>query len=628
MARFLLVLGLTLAVGGACGSEGGLPAGPEADAAVVKEEPVAKKKGPAAAANEEAGPWFVNEAEARGIDMLNRTGVPKKKETIMGSVGPGAAVFDANGDGRLDIYIPNGNWLVGPQRDQFYEGEDRPRNALYIQQPGGTFRDEAPARGVNDDAWGFGSCAADLDNDGDQDLIVSNLGPNRLYINDGTGNFTDIAVKAGIAGIPTRGKWEWSTGIGCGDYDRDGRLDIYISNYSDLFAWMRTNPKIKRSPDGAIVQANVCVWQRLPVYCGPGGIPGQQDHLYRNAGGTDGELVFLDVTKSAKIWRTKEDGGPLYGFQVVFADLNLDGWPDIYVANDSVPSFFFRSNGDGTFRECAGGYGISVGLNGEDMAGMGAEVADINDDGWPDVLKTNFALETNNIYIAEPFQGKLAFRDFSVRAGVKQKVFTDLGWAVLFFDYDHDGDGDLLFSNGHVYPEVDRPEAKALNTSFAQYNKVFRNDSSGGKLRFKEISKELGPGLDVKKCSRGASLIDFDDDGDLDILIVNLNSTPDLLVNKRGNRSGHWLMLKLVGNVKKKTTLEAIGTKLRVQAGDRTRHMETKRGRGFLGCHDPRIHIGLGDHDGPVALEITWPNGDKETRTMDQVDRVVEVRQG
>jgi hypothetical protein len=614
MPRFLLVLGLSLAVGGGCGSEGDPPAEPGA-------KPVAGAK------KIEAEPWFVNEAEARGIDMLNRTGVPRKKETIMGSVGPGAAVFDANGDGRLDIYVPNGNWLVGPQRDQFYEGEDRPRNALYIQRSDGTFEDEAASRGVNDDAWSFGACAADLDNDGDQDLIVTNLGPNRLYVNDGTGRFTDIAVEAGVAGVPTRGKWEWSTGIGCGDYDRDGRLDIYISNYSDLFAWMRTDTRIKRSPDGAIVKANVCVWQRLEVYCGPQGIPGQQDHLYRNAGGTDGALVFEDVTKPAKIWRTEKDGGPLYGFQVVFADLNLDGWPDIYIANDSVPSFFFQSNGDGTFRECAGEYGISVGMNGEDMAGMGVEVTDINDDGWPDILKTNFALETNNIYISEPFGGKMAFRDFSVRAGVKQKVFTDLGWAVLCFDYDHDGDCDLLFSNGHVYPEVDRPEARALNTSFAQYNKVFRNDSRGGKLRFEEISRQLGPGLAVKKASRGASLIDFDDDGDLDILIVNLNSTPDLLVNRRGNRSGHWLMLKLVGNPKKKSNLEAIGTKLRVQVGDRTRYMETKRGQGFLGCHDPRIHIGLGDHDGPVSLEITWPNGDREKRTLDRVDRVVEISQ-
>ena len=570
----------------------------------------------------------MNEAQARGINLLNQSGRPRKKELIMGAVGPGAAIFDANGDGRLDAYIPNGNWLTGSQRDQFYEGEDRPRNALYIQQPDGTFRDEAPARGVNDDAWGFGACAADLDNDGDQDLIVTNLGPNRLYINDGTGHFTDIAPRAGIAGPAARGKWEWSTGVACGDYDRDGRLDIYISNYSDPFEWMRTNRHIKRAPDGSILKANVCIWHRLEVYCGPEGLPAQQDHLYRNAGGTGGEQKFEDVTKASKVWRSEKDGGPLYGVQAIFSDVDLDGWPDIYVANDGVPSYFFRSLGDGTFRECAGELGIAVGVNGEDMAGMGAEIADINDDGWPDVLKTNFALETNNIYVSEPFQGKLAFRDFSGRAGVQQMVFTDLSWAVLLFDYDHDGDRDLLYANGHVYPEVDRPEARGLNTSFEQYNKVFRNESRGQRLRFRDVTRELGPGFEIKKCSRGASLLDFDDDGDLDILVVNLNNTPDLLVNRRGSQSGHWLMLKLVGNVEKRTSRDAIGTRIRLQAGDRTQHRETKRGQGFLGCHDPRVHFGLGDYTGPVTLEITWPNGDRETRTVDGVDRVVEVRQG
>ncbi|MHC4550824.1 MAG: CRTAC1 family protein [Planctomycetota bacterium] len=574
-----------------------------------------------------AEPWFVDEAAARGIDLLNQSGRPRKKELITGAVGPGAAVFDANADGWLDIYIPNGNWLTGPFRDKFFEGEDRPRNALYIQQPGGTFKDEAEARGVRDDAWGFGSCAADLDNDGDPDLVVTNLGPNRLYINDGRGYFTEIAAQAGIRGPTERGKWDWSTGISCGDYDRDGRLDLYISNYADVFEWMKTEPKIVRNPDGSIVRANVCKWQRLDVYCGPRGLPGQQDYLYRNVGGTGGALRFEDVTKASRIWRPKEEGGPLYGFQVLFTDLNRDGWPDIYVANDSVPSFHFESLKDGTFRECASEYGISVGMDGEDLAGMGAESADLNGDGWMDVLKTNFSLQTNNVYVADPFEGRVTFRDYSTRTGVQEKVFTDLGWAVLVFDYDHDGDRDLFFANGHVYPEVDRQEARALHTSFEQFNKLLRNESRGDRLRFRDVTKEAGPGFEIKHCSRGASLLDFDEDGDLDILVINLNSTPNLLVNRRGSRSGHWLKLKLVGNVEKKTTLEAIGTRILVRAGDHTQLYETKRGQGFLGCHDPRVHVGLGKHAGPVTLEVTWPNGDEAEFTVDQVDQVVEIRQ-
>jgi len=581
-------------------------------------------------------PWFEDQAPERGITVLNRTGRPRKKELILGAVGPGAAVFDANGDGLLDVYIPNGNWLEGPQRDQFYQGADRPRNALYIQQEDGRFVDEARERGVDDDAWGFGACAADLDNDGDQDLIVANLGPNRLYRNDGTGHFIDIAAEAGIAGAAERGQWEWSTGIACGDYDRDGRLDLYISNYADMFTWLREFSEIVRGPDGEILEANVCDWQQLKVYCGPRGLPGQQDHLYHNAGGSDGTLRFEDVTKESGVWREERVDpdtagtsrtGPLYGFQPLFVDLNRDGLPDIYVANDSTPSFFFENQGNGRFREVAKAYGIAVGANGEDLAGMGADAADVTGDGWPELHKTNFALQTNNLYVAEPYQGTVTFRDFSVRTGVREAVYTDLGWGVLVFDYDHDGDKDIFYANGHVYPEVDLPQARGLNTSFDQFNRMFRNDSRGGRLRFVQVDRELGPGFSIRKCSRGASLLDFDNDGDLDILVVNLNNTPDLLVNLRGNRNGHWLQLRLVGNVAKRTNRDAIGSRVVVRGGDHVQHFEILRGQGFLGCNDPRLHVGLGGHAGPVEVEITWPNGEKTKRTIEKTDREVRVEQ-
>jgi hypothetical protein len=232
-------------------------------------------------------PWFTEEAAARGITLLNRTGRPRRKELLLESVGPGAAVLDANADGLLDIYIPNGGMLEGPLREDLHEGEDRPRDALYIQRPDGTFADEAKARGVDDDAWSFGACAADLDNDGDEDLVVSNLGPNRLYANDGTGHFTDIAAEARVAGPSGRREREWSTGIAAGDFDRDGILDLYIANYADIFRWVRESPDVKRGPDGTILKLNTCRWQRLEVYCGPIGLPAQQDRLYRgSAGGT------------------------------------------------------------------------------------------------------------------------------------------------------------------------------------------------------------------------------------------------------------------------------------------------------------------------------------------------------
>jgi len=575
-------------------------------------------------------PWFTEEAAERGITLLNGSGRPRRKELVMETVGPGAAILDVNGDGLLDAFLPNGSWLEGELREDLYKGGDRPRSALYVQRPGGTFVNEAKERGVEDDAWGFGACAADLDNDGDEDLLVSNLGPNRLYVNDGTGHFTEIAARAGISGPADRGAWEWSTGIAVGDYDRDGVLDVYIASYADMFTWLRESPEVKRGPDGGIVDARVCTWQQLLVYCGPLGLPGQQDHLYRGLGGHDGDLRFEDRTKQSGVWRTPEAGGPLYGFQPLFTDLNNDGWPDLYVANDSVPSLCFLNRRDGTFRECASELGIALSESGEDLAGMGAASVDLNGDGWLDVLKTNFAFETNNIYVAEPIAGpkgavRLTYRDQSPWNGVKADVYPDLSWAVLVFDFDHDMDQDIFYANGHVYPEVD--SVPALGTSFDQFNKLFRNVRRGGEVRFERVGGEAGPGLEVKKASRGASLWDFDNDGDLDILVVNLNSTPDLLVNRRGSASGHWLELKLVGNVGKGSNRDAVGSRVRVTTGGRTQHFEVKRGEGLFGNHDPRVHAGLGPNTGPVEVEITWPNGETTRHALEAVDRVVTIAQ-
>jgi hypothetical protein len=590
--------------------------------------PVAPQKGPPAA---EEAPWFTEEAQKRGITLLNGSGKAREKELIMEAVGPGTAIFDANADGLLDAYIPNGNWLVGPLRDQFYTGADRPRSALYIQRPGGTFLNEAKERGVEDDAWSFGACASDLDNDGDPDLVVANLGPNRLFMNDGTGHFTDVAPKANVAGPSERGQWEWSTGIAAGDYDRDGVLDLYIANYADLFKWMREARDVERNPDGSIRNARVCSWQHLKVYCGPKGLPGQQDHLYRGLGGKDGAIAFKDVTKESGVWLPEEKGGPLYGFQPLFTDLDNDGWPDLFVSNDSVPSTCFLNLKNGTFRECGAELGVALGDTGEDLAGMGAATVDINGDGWLDLHKTNFAFQTNNVYVAEPIEGgaggrvTLTYRDHSLWNGIKEVVYPDLAWAVLVFDFDHDMDQDIFYANGHVYPEVDT--VPALGTSFDQFNRLFRNVRRGGEVRFELLGREAGPGFDVRKASRGASFWDFDNDGDLDILVVNLNNTPDLLVNQRGSREGHWLQLRLTGNVAKRSNRDAIGSRVRVTASGTTQHLETKRGEGFLGNNDPRVHVGLGPNTGPVLVEITWPNGDTTKHTIEAVDRVVEIAQ-
>jgi len=589
--------------------------GPDPD---PEDEPVEKPAAP-------ESPWYVDRADELGLTGINRTGEEGKKQFIMSAVGPGIATFDANGDGRMDIYAPNGNRLQPPFYDKLYEGKDQPANALYIQQEDGTFKDEAKARGVACDRWGFGACAADVDNDGDPDLIVANLQGNRLYLNDGKGQFTDVAVAAGIAGSAS----EWSAGIAVGDYNRDGIPDLYISNYADMFEWIRTYKSIKRGPNGEILKATVCLWQKLLVYCGPLGLPAQQDHLYRGLGVKDGVPQFEDVTMEAGIFRPGKvttSLGPAYGFQPVFADLNGDGWPDVYVANDSVPSHYFENQKDGTFLECGESRGVALSTMGESMAGMGADMGDLNSDGHADLLKTNFSLQTFNIYVGKPFKGTMYWDEWSVRTGLREAVYSALGWGALYFDFDNDGDQDVFFANGHVYPEVDTvPE---LGTSFKQSNQLIRNEFiPTGKLKLKDVSADAGPGFAVVESSRGAAYFDKDNDGDLDLVIVDMNTTPTLLTNERGSAAGHWLQLKLVGNTSKQVTREALHAKVKVSGAFGAQYRQVSRGRGFLGSCDPRMHFGLGKKPGKVTIEIEWPNGDRQKIEPDELDRVLEVRQ-
>ena len=575
-------------------------------------------------------PWFVDEAKKRGVNQLNRTGKEGKKDFIMSAVGPGAALFDADGDGRLDIYIPNGNRLMPPRFDTLYEGEDRPRNALYMQQEDGTFVDQATERGVNCDRWGFGATAADVDNDGDQDLLVANLFFNRLYLNDGTGKFRDVAVEAGVAGE----KVEWSTCIAVGDVNSDGIPDLYVANYADMFEWMRTNDMIVRKPNGEIVKAAVCPWQKLEVYCGPRGLPAQQDHLYLGRGLKDGIPQYEEVTKASGILRpgkSETRHGPAWGFQVLIADFNHDKKPDIFVSNDSAPSHYFENRGaaDGaevTFEECAGQRGVAFSSMGDKLAGMGADIGDINRDGHFDMIKTNFSLQTYNLYIAEWFKGRMDWVEYSMRTGVDKAVWSSLGWGAILADIDHDGDLDIYFANGHVYPEVD--SVPQLGMKFKQNNQLFLNRLvEEGKLKVDEVSTEAGPGLAIVESSRGSSSGDLDNDGDIDYVIVNLNGMPNLLYNQRGSEQGRWLLIDLVGDVKKKSTRDAYGAIVKVESGAGTQYLQNVRARGFLGSCDPRLHVGLGQKPGEVTITVTWPDGSESVVKTSDVDRVVQIKQ-
>lgn len=570
-------------------------------------------------------PYFVDEAAMRGVDQLNRTGKEGKKDFIMSAVGPGAAIFDANGDGLLDIYLPNGSRLMPPKFEKLYEGADRPRNSLYIQQKDGRFLDEAKARGVDCDRWGFGATAADVDNDGDQDLLVANLFLNRLYLNDGTGNFRDVAVEAGVAGK----KAEWSSCIAVGDFNLDGIPDLYVTNYADMFEWMRTSKMIVRNSKGDILKSAVCPWQKLEVYCGPRSLPAQQDYLYLGRGLKDGVPQYEDVTKAAGIRRPGKSGtrhGPAWGFQVLIADFNHDRLPDIFVANDSSPSFYFENKGDGTFVECAGQRGVAFSSMGDELAGMGADMGDINRDGNFDIIKTNFSLQTYNLYIAEWFKERIDWVEYSMRSGVDKAVWSSLGWGALLADVDNDGDADMFFANGHVYPEVD--SVPQLGMKFKQNNQLFLNRLvETGRLQVREVTTSAGPGFAIVESSRGASLGDLDNDGDLDYVIVNLNARPNLLYNVRGNKQGHWLRLRLVGDPTKKTTRDAYGAIVQVDSGAGTQYFQNVRARGFLGSSDPRMHVGLGKNPGNVKVTVTWPDGGTSVVETTDVDREILVGQ-
>ena len=385
---------------------------------------------------------------------------------------------------------------------------------------------------------------------------------------------------------------------------------------------------MKRDAKGRVTDAS-CLWQKLRVYCGPKGLPAQQDYLLLGKGSKDGVPRFEDVSKKSGIYRPGKiysREGPGFGFQVLIADMNHDRYPDIFVANDTTPSFYFENKGDGTFHECAEERGIAFSDMGTELAGMGADLGDLNRDGHFDMIKTNFALQTFNLYVAEWFKGRMDWREWSMRTGMDKEVWTALGWSALMFDFDHDGDLDIFFANGHVFPEVD--QVPSLNMSFKQYNQLFRNQLvEKGKLSVEHIAQDAGPAFALKEASRGASLADLDEDGDEDIIVVNLNARPNVYINTRGNKQGHWLLLRLYGNPAKKVTRDALHTLIRVDSGAGTQYFQILRGRGFIGTSDPRRHVGLGKNPGKVTIEITWPNGDKQKLETTEVDRVISITQ-
>jgi hypothetical protein len=542
---------------------------------------------------------FVDVAPAIFSDMSHPSGLDKfhhhsgsaAKATILETPGSGVALLDYDNDGWLDIYLVNGSTFLALQGK-----EAAPRAMLLHNNHDGTFSDETDRAGVANERWGFGAVVGDYDNDGWPDIYVSNFGKNRLYHNNHNGTFSDIAEQAGVA------LGGWSTGATWGDYDRDGFLDLFVPGYAKFDP---DNPPI--AGKGSVPQG-FCQFRGVNVMCGPRGLPGEGDHLFHN--NHDG--TFSDVSTQAGV----SDPRGYYGLASVFVDVDDDGWPDLLVANDSVPKYLYRNKHDGTFEDISYLSGFALNDEGREQASMGIAVGDYNRDGRVDFSITNFSDDYNTLYRNE---GDSSFSDVSYTAGIANLTIPFLGWGTGFLDYDNDGLLDLFFANGHVYPGVDQQD---WGTTWAQRPLLFRNLNGS---KFEPVPAATGTGLAVVVSARGAAFGDLFNDGRVDVVLNVIDSPPVLLRNVVKN-SNHWLTVKLIGGAK--GPRDAIGSKVFLTAGGTRQRTDVYSGASYASNSDPRPHFGLGAATKVDKLEITWPDGAKEQLTVPAVDRTITIEQG
>lgn len=526
---------------------------------------------------------FEEVSKKAGLDYHNLFGGPEKPY-ILESTGNGAAWIDYDNDGCLDLFVVNGSTL-----ERQAKGERGPGNRLYHNNCNGTFTDVTAASGLEGGYWGSGVAAGDYDNDGYVDLFVTTiLDGNHLYHNNGNGTFTDVTAKAGVAGH--KGASVSATFF---DYDRDGHLDLFVTNYVqfDRAYLDRISP--------------YCLWKGLRVFCGPNGVPGDSNTLYHN----NGDGTFTDVTKAAGVGNAE-----LKSLGVVTVDLDGDGWPDIYVASDSTINALYRNRGNGTFEDVSLLSGAGYSQDGRAQSGMGVDAGDYDGDGRLDLFVTNFQDDDSTLYHNE---GNLTFSDATFAAKLGHVSFDKLKWGTSFQDLDNDGFLDLFVADGHVYPQVD---AAHLSETYAQQNQLFRNLGNG---TFADVTRSAGPGLQVIKSSRGAAFGDFDNDGRIDVVIVNMDDTLTLLHNITRN-SNHWLTVRTIGS---RSNRDGIGTRLRLWAGSRAQLREVKTGGSFASASDPRVHFGLGATETIDRLEVNWPSGKKQTFTNVPVDHFVVIHE-
>ena len=526
---------------------------------------------------------FVDVAASAGLTTPTIYGGVETKKYILEATGCGCAFTDYDNDGWMDIFILSGTRLEGVPPGT--------TNRLYKNNRDGTFTDVTEKAGLTAIGWASAVCVGDYNNDGFEDLFCTYFGQNRLYRNNGDGTFSDVTRASGLGIEQTR----WGAGCSFLDYNRDGHLDLFVSNY------------VRFSFEHAPVPGeNVnCNWKGIPVECGPRGLPPGRHSLYRN----NGDGTFTDVSQQAGIAAATES----YGMTVVAADFDEDGWPDIYVACDSTPSLLFMNNHDGTFREEGVMRGLALSDDGAEQAGMGLGVGDYDLDGHLDLFKTHFADDANGLYHND---GKGNFDDVTrvSRIGVETRYIC---WGAGIVDLDNDGYPDLFMVSGSVYPEV---ESKLPQYANKNPRSVFRNLGNG---TFEELVQQAGPGVAEAHCSRGCAFGDFDNDGDVDILIVNLNEPPSLLRNDlKGNQN--WLKVKLEGV---KSNRSAIGARVLVRYGGKVQAQAVVSQSSFYSSNDPRLHFGLGASK-IADVDVHWPNGLAEQFPGIKANQWLKLREG
>jgi len=539
---------------------------------------------------------FQDVTKAAGLaGWRHKMGSPEKK-IIVETNGSGVCLIDYDNDGWLDIYLVNGSTF------EALDGkEPAPHAALFHNNHDGTFTDVAAQAGVVNDRWGYGCSVADYDNDGWPDLFVGNYGQNRLYHNDHHGGFTDLAEHAGVQ------LGNWSTGSGWGDYNGDGLLDLYVAGYVHLD---RNN-----LPIGGTKAVNFafCQYRGTPVNCGPRGLLGEPDHLFRN----NGDGTFTDVTVQAGV----EDKNRYYGFTPIFVDVNGDGKPDLVVGNDSTPNFLYLNKGNGSFEDASYASGLALNDDGREIASMGVAAGDYENNGLIDFFVTVFGDDYKVLYHND---GKAMFSDVSYKAGIAQLTIPFVGWGDGFIDYDNDGWLDLFMVNGHVYPQVDQHD---WGTTFAERSLLFRNvpDTKGKGRRFEYVPPVAGSGLADVIPARGAAFGDLFNDGKVDVVINPVDGPPVLLRNVNPDHH-HWVEVSLVGGPK--SPRDATCATAYLTANGMRQRQDVMASGSYISANDRRLHFGLGDATLAGSLEIHWPSGAKETVQLPGVDRIYTIAEG